>query len=248
MIKKIKYVIQEFWSFLKYPHIENTNKVGFFYYLIGLGIVEIVAAILSVGILFLFGTIDLPVIQHDTSGHLEPIPYMWSFLFAVLITPFVEELSFRYPLKYKKNSLFIAFSVLFIISSFTNNYAIRCKILNIPIDFDYREFVFRLLWYIAFILLIFVVTRFDKVNKILSKFWDRYLIVIIYVLAGYFAYLHFSLPQTGINWIWLPAMVLPQFFSALYFSYIRLKVKFSYCVFLHMILNGVALFPGLFDI
>jgi hypothetical protein len=248
MLTKIKYIFQDFISFLKHPIVENGKKVGFFYYLIVFALVMIIASILGVGILFIFSIIDIPIVHYNPAEIPQPIPYEWNFLLAVLITPLVEELIFRYPLKYWKNSLFIAFTVLFVSSTFTNSYAVISRILNLTSEFDFNRLIYRSLWFIVFALLIFVATRFDKINKILSKFWDRYLIVIVYVLAAWFAYLHFPLPKTEINWVWLPARVAPQFFMALYFSYIRLRVNFSYCIFLHMILNGAALSPDLFNI
>jgi hypothetical protein len=181
---------------------------------------------------------------------IKPIPPKYFFIVGVFIAPFFEELSCRYPLKYNKNALFIAF-LAYIIIVFCTSISAMDRISNMT-DFSFKNFNFEsqvirsFLWSIIYALLIFVATRFNKINKILSKFWDKYLIVVVYISAAYFAYLHFPLPKTGINWVWLPVLVAPQFFSALYFSYIRLRVKFSYCVFLHMILNGVALFPDLF--
>jgi hypothetical protein len=235
MLTNIKYIVKDFWSFLKHPTSESCKRLGFFYYLIVFVLLMIAAGILRIGIPILFAIIDLPGIIYDPIQVIKPIPEKWFFLFAVFIAPAVEELSFRYPLKYKKNSLFIGFVSFTVYCFFTNLQAIgslfnEAKIL-------YAELLW---WHIVFALLIFAVTRFEKINRFLSKFWDKYLIVIVYLFSAYFAYLHFPFPKTGINWIWLPVMVLSQFFSALYFSYIRLRVKFLYCIFLHMILNAFA--------
>jgi hypothetical protein len=235
MLINIKYIVKDFWSFLKHPTSESSKKLGFFYYLLVFVLLMIAVVILRIGIPILFSIIDLPGIFYDSTKIIKRVPAKWFFLFAVFIAPVVEELSFRYPLKYKKNSLFIGFVSFTVFCFFTNLGAIdslfnEAKILRV-----------ELLWrHIAFALFIFAVTRFEKINRFLSKFWDKYLIVIVYLFSAYFAYLHFPHPKTGINWIWLPVMVVSQFFSALYFSYIRLRVKFLYCIFLHMILNAFA--------
>jgi hypothetical protein len=195
---------------------------------------------LRIGIPIIFSILDVPVIAKEplTKSLLSPV---WLFLFATIIAPFFEEFTFRYPLNYKKNSLFIGFLAFIIIAFFTNQQSAS--------ELLYESKIMHpqlLWWHIAFALLIFVATRFDKINKFLSQIWNKYLIVIVYVLSTYFAYMHFLLPLSGINWIWLPVSVVPQFFSALYFSYLRLRVKFSYCIFLHMIFNGIAFAPVFF--
>jgi hypothetical protein len=68
MITKIKYIIQDFWSFLKHPSIGSSNRVGFFYYLIVLALVMIIAGIVRIGIPILFTILDFPVI-YTILGH-----------------------------------------------------------------------------------------------------------------------------------------------------------------------------------
>jgi hypothetical protein len=166
------------------------------------------------------------------------------FIFiGVIFAPIFEELFLRYPLKYTKNSLIVGFISFLIVKFFTTITAMN-SIREMSFNLD----IYEIFYYIAIGLLIFVATRFQTINNFLSKFWNKYLIIIVYVFAAYFAYNHFSLPIVGVNWLWLPIFVLPQFFTALYLSYIRLQVKFSYCIFLHMILNAVAFLPAILGI
>lgn len=245
MITIIKYIIKDFYLFLKHPIKDQNKKIGFLYYLLVFGLITIVSHILRIGIPLLFSIFDVPVIYNAPSAEqIKPMSFCWMFLFGAILAPLFEELSFRYPLKYSRNSLFIA-SVSFIIAIyFTGQYAAN-KLLQTT-DFNFSKLNHELLWCTALAILIFIITRFNKINKLLFRFWDKYLIIIIYLSAVYFAYIHFPLPKSGINWLWLPILVVPQFFMALYFSYIRLRVSFRYCIFLHMILNGVVLLPQFF--
>ena len=244
MLKKIKYIIKDFCLFLKNPSNRESEKLNFFYYVMAFAIVILVAGIIRIGVPIIFTIFDVPTIPNKPSD-IQPIPIGWFVLLATFIAPLSEELAFRYPLKYTKNSLFIGFVAFIFINFVTNQYA-ASKLVHTT--YNFQESLPYLLCYFAIALLIFILTRFEKINKYLSQFWNKYLIFIVYIFAAYFAYRHMPIPKTGINWLWLPILVFPQFLMALYFSYIRLRVKFIYCIFLHMIVNGFTTLPLLLNI
>ena len=242
MLKAIKCIFVDFYFFLKHRSIKCENKFNFFYYFIVYVLIMIAAGIFRIGIPIIYTFFDVPMIQNVVSkNEIKPISFCWTLLFGVIIAPIIEELCFRYPLKYSKNNLSIGI-IFFAISVFVTNLKTVNKLLN-STSFTLNP----MFWvFISIALLFYIITRFNLINNIISKFWNKYLIVIIYVLSAYFALLHFPLPKTGINWVWVPVLVAPQFFMALYFSFIRLRVKFIYCVFLHMIINGIAILPQIF--
>jgi di/tricarboxylate transporter len=106
----------------------------------------------------------------------------------------------------------------------------------------------RLLIILPIAVCVFLLTRIEKVNNVLQKFWQHYLIIILYISAIYFAQAHFPLPKEGFNLILLPFTVFPFFAFALYMSYLRLRVDFKYNVFFHIGHNtSLLLIPWLFS-
>jgi|GEM_PF-3725976 len=233
MISNIKFIIIDFLNFLRNPTGSGNKKVNFLYYVFVYFLVYFFSMCLYVGIIILYNVIAVPC--DLVKEHLQPINNSLFVIFGVVLAPIIEELSFRYPLKYTKNALFIGLSFFTISAFFTNQTTISSHH-NISY-FAHKLTNPHFLYFLFAILLICIVTRFEKVNVFLSNIWDKYLIFIIYLLAAYFAYLHFELPQTAKNLIWIPPLVLPYFVSALYFSYIRLKLNLRYSILLHMIGN-----------
>jgi hypothetical protein len=145
-------------------------------------------------------------------------------LLGSFIAPIIEEFIFRYPLRYSKNSLLISVLAFTLSAQFFNQVAIS------SFTFDIQ----RLLIILSIAVFVFILTRFDKINSILKKIWQHYLIIILYISAIIFAQAHFALPKEGFNLVLLPFIVFPQFVFALYMSYLRLRVDFKYNVFFHI--------------
>jgi hypothetical protein len=247
MSTKIKYIIKDFFTFLIHPSKKENDKFGFFYYLIVFAFVMLATGILKLGIIIIFNIFNVPAIPNEAStASIAQISPILMTLIVSVIAPFFEEFSFRYPLKYTKNSLFIGIVAYIFVITFTTEYAVN-KWINMT-NFSIYSFKPAFWGHVTFAILLFVLTRFRTINNFLSKFWKKYLIIIIYLFAAYFAYCHFPLQRIGVNWIWLPVLVIIQFITALYFSYIRLRVKFLYCIFLHIILNGFTMLPFLLNI
>ena len=235
MISNIKFVIIDFIDFLQSPTNTENKRVNFLYYFFVYFFVYFSSMCLYLGIVILYNVIDVPydpVVSNSQPLILSSIIF---FIFGVILAPIIEELSFRYPLKYTQNALSIGL-IFFTISAFFTNQTVISGHHNMSF-FIQRLMNPNFLRFLLAILLIYFVTRFEKVNVFLSNIWDKYLTVIIYLLAAYFAYEHFPMPKTAKNLIWIPPLILPYFISALYFSYIRLKFNLLYCILLHTIGN-----------
>jgi hypothetical protein len=241
---KVKCIVKDFIFFLLNRTTTSIVKASFFWYLIVFVLILIIAGILRIGIPIVLSELGVPVIQNESAPEqIHQFAIGFILLIDCVIGPFLEEVAFRYPLKYGKNSLFIGFTAYVVVSTFTTQHAMD-KWANMT-HFSIHTFKPAFWWHVAFVTLIFILTRFERINRALSKIWDKYLLIAVYVLAAYFAYNHFPLPKVGINWLWLPILVVPQFFMALYFSYIRLRVRFLYCICLHVLLNGMVFLPSI---
>lgn len=236
MISILKSILIDFVKFLTKPLDKQNTKINFFYFLIAFIIILLFSNFLNICISTFFTILGIPFNEVDKSL-VFVTPNGLLFLVGVILAPFIEEFGFRYPLKYTKNSLLISVISITITLFFVNRTVIsKQNILQYLIQtFNNPNF----LYFILAIIIIYVITRFKRINFYIVRFWGKYINLIIYLYAFYFAFLHFSLPKTAINIVWLLPTVLPQFFMALYFSYIRLRVKFSYCILLHMINNFV---------
>lgn len=229
----MKTIIKSFITFLIKPNNKKDNNIPFVNYVIILFVVLIVGTTIKICISMLLSLLNISMIQSELPL-LQNMSLLKYFIFGVVCAPIFEELCYRYPLKFSKNSLLICILSWAIIRIFINQSVVN----NYPFFAMPDNKILIILFFI--LLFVFVVTRLEFTNIILIKFWHEYSIIIIYIFAIYFAFVHFTLPLRGINWFWLPIFVFPQFVMALYFSYIRLKVKFIYSIFLHMITNFIA--------
>lgn len=127
-------------------------------------------------------------------------------LLGCLIAPFMEEFIFRFPLKYKRNYIFLLFSSMFIsrYDNKANNYKIK---------------------------------RFYRIN----------FGIFFYFMALFFAIVHFSnYNHTQELLLYLPFLVLSQFFIGLILGFVRIKFGFLWAVFYHALYNFI-LFTAAFS-
>lgn len=238
MITSIKFILIDFINFLRNKPTETEReKTSVLYYVFVYFLVYFVSMGLHLSIVIVYNILDVPYDPIPKSELLDTSNISF-FIFGVILAPIIEELSFRYPLIYTRNSLVIGLAFFTISAFFTNRTTISG---HHEISYFVQKLMSpRFLCFLFAIFSIYLITRIDKVNFFLSNIWDRYLIVIVYILAIYFAYLHFELPITAKNIIWIAPLIVPHFFFALYYSYIRLKLGFIYCILIHMTNNFIA--------
>ena len=140
---------------------------------------------------------------------------------VIFLAPFLEELAFRLFLKPdKKYYIFISFFIIcFYIKSF--------------LDFN-----FYFLFILCTFLLIFLFFYAQKITRAINN----YFVLFFYGSASFFALLHLkgfnSLNE--IQSVLFPILLLPYFFYAVSFSYVRMKAGIIFSILLHMFINGLA--------
>ena len=147
-----------------------------------------------------------------------------------LVAPIFEEILFRLPLRYSRLNISLALSIfVFVMLSLVLNvtyYSSNYIILKLIISF----FVFISLY-------IFL----NKNDQLLNIWWNKNQLLIIHSTIILFSFAHsfnFKLNLLPSIFI-LPIIILPQYFSGLFYSYIRLKKGIFYSIVLHISMNSL---------
>ncbi|WP_333820994.1 CPBP family glutamic-type intramembrane protease [Ohtaekwangia sp.] len=149
-----------------------------------------------------------------------------TFLFVVLVGPFVEEVIFRLPLDLKKSSIALSIGVL--TYRFTGNGFLTFDFLSV---YTYL----RLLFAIGLMILIF----FYLPVSALSLIREKYFSYCFYFTAFIFAAVHLTnfYPFNSNVLLFYPFFVLPQFIMGLCIGYVRVNCGFFYGWLLHALIN-----------
>lgn len=153
------------------------------------------------------------------------LDFLKVFFLICLITPIIEEFSFRFWLNMKSFSLIIGFSfflittILFITNQFIKINVFLNSFINIIIPFVLANYIN---------------------HRFVDKFLDKLKISNFYLIifsAIVFAIFHLNLNYTGIN-IFFSLIALTPFFSfGLICGFLRLKHGFKYSLILHFAIN-----------
>jgi hypothetical protein len=74
--------------------------------------------------------------------------------------------------------------------------------------------------------------------QLISKIWVNNFKYVLYFSIFSFGFLHYkNFNISSINFFFLPVIVLPQFISAIIYSYIRVNYNFWYAVAFHCLNN-----------
>jgi len=147
-----------------------------------------------------------------------------SFL-IIIIVPLIEELIFRFYLKYRAWVINLIFPLIIMGLSF---YLLSTIIAIITI--------------VIFFVLLVVFNQ--KITFYLKQFWDRKFNIIFYISVVLFAIMHVFNYNISVSVILLaPLLVLPQFIGGILIGYLRVKAGFIWGVALHMASNAVLTLP-----
>ena len=238
MLQSISQEVLSFYNFLKHPQqnifkeklsSENFTPVLLSYYFIFFCGILIMAPLAAMA--------GLESIPHKLN-ELQDISWWKLLLLAVITQPFLEELFFRFPLKYSRALLLLICTMIGMIT-----YLVLSKfdLPALPVHMDTRT---TLSFFVVLILSIGVIVYtygergYEKAKTITTNFFPH----LFYAVAVYFAFVHFfNFEVTGNQWLFTPIMVLPQFIIGLYVGYTRLKYGFLSAVVIHMINNLIPL-------
>lgn len=219
-------MIEDFFNFIKNPQINTLfyNKPIKKNFVFFIGFIFCLISVFTVGLLKRF-FVYFEILETNESIRVDYAITIFNFLIVVIIAPVVEELGFRLILKpINKFYISISFSILSFLS----------------IKFLFNQWLSSNTILIISLFLFILVTYY---SQFLLKLVIKYYHFVFYMLAILFSILHIkSLDFAAKNLFSLPILVLPYFFYALSFSYVRMKAGILWSVFLHLSINGLAFF------
>ena len=187
-------------------------------------VVFIFSILIFTPIISLFGIEEL---NHKIEDLFQEFSFnIWLlFIPIVFIAPFIEEMIFRFPLRYPILSLmfssFVMFFVIFMITGIKAN-----------------------LQYVMFIGLGMSLFVGLLVNRFFKKEWiqlyEKYYGIIFYQSVVIFAFVHiFNFELDADTWYLAPILVLPQFLLGLLLGYVRVRNNIWSSIFVHALNNLV---------
>ena len=155
-------------------------------------------------------------------------------IFLILVGPFIEELIFRLPLRYKKaNFIPLTVVILFFAGTLLFKKLHLSLALSIPLFVVFTAFS---------IFYIFNRRMAENRDKFLSSNYPYF----FYSLTILFALIHISNFNYSVSLLlFAPIIVLPQFVAGFLFGLIRIKQGFIWGFFLHALHNAIFILPVL---
>jgi len=155
-------------------------------------------------------------------------------IFLILVGPFIEELIFRLPLRYKKaNFIPLTVVILFFAGTLLFKKLHLSLALSIPLFVVFTAFS---------IFYIFNRRMAENRDKFLSSNYHYF----FYSLTILFALIHISNFNYSVSLLlFAPIIVLPQFVAGFLFGLIRIKQGFIWGFFLHALHNAIFILPVL---
>jgi hypothetical protein len=175
--------------------------------------------------------------SHTLMDALRSRPIWQGLLFGIIFIPFLEELIFRFGLKFRRG--YFTF-LLFIILLAAGVYVFK---------------VMSLLWaigaaFMAGLLMVVYLLRAYTIGEYLERLWPRIYGVLFYSMAILFGLLHLfnyqDFDYTSFAVLLIPILIGSQIWGGLSMGYIRVKYGFIWGFFLHAAHNAVFIAPFMF--
>lgn len=226
--QQFKHTIADIWSFLKHPHdnpgAERTTS-GKLRVLVLVLCIYLVLSITLGGLLEALSRLG----WYNTDNHaiadlMRAVPFGVVLLLGVFIIPFLEELVFRFGLRFKRGYISFVVTVTLLIAGCVAFY-------SLPLMGALAVMV----GLIVFSVLYFLNT--DVIFNSLRRVWPRIYGVVFYTIAILFGLIHianykdFNYASAAI--LLVPVLVAPQIIGGLLMGYMRVKHGFFWGYFLH---------------
>lgn len=225
---QLKQTASDLWSFLKNPKDQPDTERGASGKLRVLLQVLLIDVILSFGLMGLLQVINL-LGWYNADGHavaemLRALP-VWAFLLLVImVIPLVEELIFRYGLRFKRGYIFFVFTVILIVLGGFAFYLL-------PLVGALAVTV------VLAVLLVLYLLNADAMGDFLEQVWPKMYGIVFYTVALLFGLVHIT-NFTSFNYasaavLLVPVLIAPQIWAGLLIGYMRVKHGFFWGYFLH---------------
>jgi membrane protease YdiL (CAAX protease family) len=179
-----------------------------------------------------FALLDVASLPHKMEGLFEDLSSLKIFLLAVILAPFVEEMLFRYQLKYPLlMTIFLILSIGYLLGQF---FGLTQNPLWLAIQF------------LIMVSCIFLY-QYDDIRLRIIDFTTRYYGYFFYWTAIVFAFIHsYNFDLSPDQWYYVPILVMPQFLLGLLLGYIRMQLNIGYAIVVHGLNNLIPVMALIF--
>lgn len=243
-------LLKEFYTFLSNPvyDYKRNNPLTIN------EIVQLFFAVFMVGMLgsaYILGAVGIEDIPHAMSDMMDNMSLPFVFLMAVIVAPVLEELIFRFHLRYKPLMvLFILCSIVYMIYLMPGDISSDSKLteglLGLRNEHASSELInffitSKLVKVILTALVVFVLYLLVKrFRQSIDSFLDNFFGIPFYLTVAIFAFVHiynFELPSH--MWFYGPLMVMPQVVIGLLLGYVRVRNGICHSILVHAMNNSI---------
>jgi hypothetical protein len=161
-------------------------------------------------------------------------PAIW--LLNLSLIPVLEEIAYRLPLSYNKNYLTLSFTTIVY-------FAVSILFASGIMDFSTNIYIRLVISIVMGVNIYFLLSLKSFENKV-ARFWNTYPRVILYTFLIMFTLGHIeNYVLTSIVLLLMPILLLPQFISGTFLSFVRVKFGFEYAILFHILINLFAFGP-----
>lgn len=177
-------------------------------------------------------TIFFDVPRNSAQAGLTKLTPIWAFLISSIIAPIVEEFAYRYWLKFSRLSLSVSLSVF---AYFILNSVIKSSYYRID-----DTLIFELLLAFGVFVSAFTLVSIQAIQNKLNNLWQNHQAILLYLSILIFGLVHASnFPLEGIQYIYIPIIVLVQLAMGTVLAYARVKYGMLLPILIHIVHNSI---------
>jgi|GEM_PF-494029 len=244
-------LLHDFYTFLQHPTRPNlTERMSFrrFGHIVGLHYMLLIPVMIVMSILS--GLIGLESLDHSIDDLMADSSLLWFGFMLIIAAPVLEELLFRFPLRYRRGSVFIAVSILSLLIYYAASYFLPSMKEVIPAenlatldeigaDLHLSALLLAFLTFSVGMLIIFTLSLSKQLLDQSSHYIETLFPHIFFMTAMIFGFVHISNFSGDMHWYAVPVLVLPQFTMGLLLGYIRLRYGMLSNILLHAVNNFI---------
>lgn len=221
--------IKDFLRYLKYPtrrpfHDEVQNPILY------VSLLFICSFLINI---FAIGLVNATIVNLENIGNVfDELDYGFLAMFglAVVAAPIVEELIFRFPLKFK---IPLSILVSLIVSGFAGLFLSKTALPDLK--YGIPVLIFAAINY-------FLIEKSNIESDDEEIKLDRLFPVFFYLVAMCFAYIHIYNYDSSQFSAWMtPFIVIPQFILALFLGFVRMRIGIWASIYMHALNNFIPL-------
>jgi len=222
-----------------------------FFRLVGVHYLFLILALVVMSVFS--ASVSIDSLEHNIEDLLTDTSSIQFLFLLAVVAPLAEELVFRFPLRFRRGSLFILLIILTLLVYFFSANYMDPKLDLLPAETlmnlekgsfipNVSAVIVATLFFILGLFGILISSINDNMLANVEALVKDIFPYIFYLTAMFFGYVHFTNFSGEMKWYWIPFLIVPQFMMGLVMGYARLRFGILSSIMLHALNN---LIPGL---